>query len=113
MKAKFLSLLALASISAITLSSCNNPSKVKTVIEKGVKSYKAASKTDAVRYLKAKHRMEMANDIYNGYIAPLPCSTCNGYGVVYQIDAYGNAITDYYGNILYSYCPHCNGTGRQ
>ena len=113
MKAKHLFLLALVSISAIAFSSCKNASKAKPLIEDVVKSYKAASKTDAVRYWKARNRVDMANKIYDGYIAPTPCSTCNGYGVVYQIDAYGNAITDYYGNIQYFYCPHCNGTGKE
>lgn len=94
-------------------SSCKNASKAKPVIEEVVNSYKAASKSDAIRYLKTKNRMEMAEDLYNEITAPDPCSTCNGYGVVYQIDSYGNPVTDYYGNIQFLYCPSCGGTGQE
>lgn len=113
MKAKRLCLLMFVTASAIAFSSCKNVSKIKPLVDDVLKSYKAASKTDAIRYLKAKNRMDIVNRIRSGHIVPTPCSTCNGYGVVYQIDAYGNAVTDYYGNILYFYCPHCNGTGKE
>lgn len=93
--------------------SCRNASKAKPVIEEVVNSYKAASKSDAIRYLKTKNRMEMAEDLYNEITVPNPCSTCNGYGVVYQIDSYGNPVTDYYGNIQFLYCPSCGGTGQE
>lgn len=93
--------------------SCGKPSKAKPLIEDAVEAYKAANRSDAIRYLKTKNRIEMAEDIYNNYISSSPCSMCNGYGVVYKTDAYGNAITDYYGNVLLFFCPTCGGSGEE
>lgn len=100
-------------VAALALSSsCKNASKAKPIVDEVVNSYKAASKSDAIRYLKMQNRIQMAEDIYNDLTAPNPCSTCNGYGVVYQIDPYGNAVRDYYGNVQFFYCPTCGGTGQ-
>ena len=93
--------------------SCGKASKAKPLIEDAVETYKAANRSDAIRYLKTKNRIEMAEDIYNNYISSSPCSMCNGYGVVYKTDAYGNAITDYYGNVQLFFCPVCGGSGEE
>lgn len=92
-----------------TISSCRG--KGKRVAEKVYKEYKAASKSDAVQYLKRKNQYDQAKKIYDG-IFNSPCNTCNGYGVVYLVDAYGYAITDYNGNYQFQLCPHCGGTGE-
>lgn len=45
--------------------------------------------------------------------APQPvtvsCSHCQGNGMVYATDMYGNLIYDYYGNPQVVYCPQCGG----
>lgn len=87
-------------------------STVKELVNRAEEKFRSANQSDAVRYLKTKHRIEMAEDIYNNHISPSPCPTCNGYGVVYRIDAYGNAITDAYGNIQFLFCPMCGGSGQ-
>lgn len=94
------------------ISSCNKASKARPIIEKAAAEWRAASKSDAVRYLKTQNRIQMAEDIYNGYTSSTPCSTCNDYGVVYQVDTYGNIVTDYNGNVQYFFCPTCGGTGH-
>ena len=101
-------LLLIVALSALSLS-CNG---FKKGARYAYKEYQAASKSDAVRYLKSQNRKQMAEDLYNDYIASSPCSTCNGYGVVYEIDSYGNAITDGYGNVQLFFCPDCGGNGQ-
>lgn len=96
---------------SLVLASCGKASKAKPIIEKAYKEYKAASKSDAVQYLKWKNRYEQAERIYNE-VTTSPCGTCNGYGVVYLVDEYGYAITDYNGNYQFQFCPHCGGTGQ-
>lgn len=101
----------LAILFAGMLSSCRNVSKAKPVIEDIYKEYKAASKSDAVKYLKWKNRYEQAERVYNNTIHT-PCGTCNGYGVVYLVNEYGQALTDYDGNYQFQLCPNCGGTGE-
>ncbi|MBQ2980142.1 MAG: hypothetical protein IJE18_08565 [Bacteroidaceae bacterium] len=92
--------------------SCRNSSNTKLFVDKAVKEYRAASKSDAVRYLKTQNRINQAERLIDNYYSSSSCSTCNGYGVVYQVDAYGNVITDYYGNTIYYFCPTCGGSGN-
>lgn len=92
-----------------TMSSCGG--KGKRIGEKIYQEYKAASKSDAVQYLKLKSRFEQAERIYNDMVYS-PCATCNGYGVVYLVDEYGYAITDAYGNYQFRFCPTCGGSGK-
>lgn len=89
--------------------SCRNSSKAKRFVEKAVNEYRAASKSDAVRYLKTRNRINKAKELLDNYTSSSSCSTCNGYGVVYQVDIYGNVITDYYGNTIFYFCPECGG----
>ena len=39
----------------------------------------------------------------------VPCPHCQGNGMVYATDIYGNLIYDYYGNTQVVYCPQCGG----
>lgn len=39
----------------------------------------------------------------------IPCPHCQGNGMVYATDMYGNLIYDYYGNPQVVYCPQCGG----
>lgn len=110
---KTINCICVVAILSLGFSSCNKASKVTPIVEKAASEWKAANESDAIRFLKMKNRLQMAEDIYNGYIAPSPCFTCNGYGVVYQIDLNGNVVTDGYGNIQYYFCPTCSGTGRR
>lgn len=64
--------------------SCGKASKAKPLIEDTVETYKAANRSGAIRYLKTKNRIEIAENIYNSYISSSPCSMCNGYGIVYK-----------------------------
>lgn len=41
------------------------------------------------------------------------CGQCGGTGAVYMLDAYGNYMTDYYGNPVVGPCGACGGTGQQ
>ena len=41
----------------------------------------------------------------------IPCPHCQGNGMVYATDMYGNLIYDYYGNPQVVYCPQCGGNG--
>ena len=91
--------------------SCKNPKPVGEAVKKFAKKYRAASKSDALRDLKFKHRFEKAQELYDNYTSSSPCGTCNGYGVVYQVDSYGNVITDYDGNTIFYFCPSCGGSG--
>lgn len=112
MKKTIVSSMALGIVCSLSFLSCGKASKAKPVIEKAYKEYKAASKSDAVQYLKWKHRYEQAERIYNEITTLSPCGTCNGYGVVYLVDEYGYAITDYNGNYQFQLCPYCGGTGK-
>lgn len=94
------------------LFSCGKASKAKPLLQKAYREYKAASKSDAVQYLKWKNRYEHAERIYNDAVSN-PCTVCNGYGVVYLVNEYGYAITDYEGNYQFSFCPACGGTGEE
>ena len=40
----------------------------------------------------------------------IPCPHCQGNGMVYVTDTYGNMMFDYYGNPQVTYCPQCGGT---
>lgn len=39
----------------------------------------------------------------------ITCPHCQGNGMVYATDMYGNLIYDYYGNPQVVYCPQCGG----
>lgn len=39
----------------------------------------------------------------------ITCPQCQGNGIVYATDIYGNVIYDYYGNPQVVYCPKCRG----
>ena len=41
----------------------------------------------------------------------ITCPQCQGNGIVYATDMYGNVIYDYYGNAQTTYCPNCQGNG--
>ena len=91
--------------------SCKNPRPAEEAVKTMVKKYQAASKSDAVRYLRYKHKYEQAQELYDDYMSSSPCGTCNGCGVVYEVDSYGNVITDYDGNTIFYFCPTCGGSG--
>lgn len=40
------------------------------------------------------------------------CPQCQGAGMVYMTDMYGNVVFDYYGNPQVVPCPNCGGTGQ-
>lgn len=40
------------------------------------------------------------------------CPYCNGVGVVYVTDIYGNVLVDYYGNPQTTTCSNCGGGGQ-
>ena len=40
------------------------------------------------------------------------CPYCNGGGIVYVTDMYGNVLVDYYGNPQTSSCGNCGGSGQ-
>lgn len=40
------------------------------------------------------------------------CPYCNGGGIVYATDMYGNVLADYYGNPQTSSCVNCGGSGQ-
>ena len=86
--------------------SCRNTSKTTDFVKKAVNKYRAANESDAIRYLKMRNRINQVEKLINNNTSY--CSTCNGYGVVYQIDEYGNVITDYYGNTIFYLCPSCS-----
>lgn len=98
---------------SMLIASCGKASKAEPIVKEAIEAYKAANRSDAVRYLKMKHRLEMAENVYNNYISSYPCSMCNGYGVVYKTDDYGNAVTDDYGNVQLFFCPTCGGSGEE
>lgn len=105
--------IALTTIAANTVaSSCNKAPKSVPVIKKAYDEIRAASKSDAIQYLKWQHRLEQAERVYNN-LTVNPCVYCNGYGVVYQVDQYGNALIDYNGNYQIVFCPACGGTGEK
>ena len=41
----------------------------------------------------------------------VPCPHCQGNGMVYATDMYGNVVFDYYGNPQVVNCPQCGGHG--
>ena len=99
-------------LSGMALLSCNKASKVVPEAKKLYQEYRAASKSNAIKYHKMKNNYERAQQIYEG-LTDNTCNTCNGYGVVYLVNEFGTPITDYYGNYQYQYCPCCGGTGQQ
>lgn len=40
------------------------------------------------------------------------CPYCNGGGIVYATDMYGNVLVDYYGNPQTTTCGNCRGSGQ-
>ena len=40
------------------------------------------------------------------------CPYCNGGGIVYATDMYGNVLVDYYGNPQTITCGNCGGSGQ-
>lgn len=58
------------------------------------------------------------DDDYNEYEETAPqayyatCPYCNGGGIVYATDMYGNVLADYYGNPQTSSCGNCGGSGQ-
>lgn len=40
------------------------------------------------------------------------CPYCNGGGIVYATDMYGNVLVDYYGNPQTASCGNCGGSGQ-
>lgn len=40
------------------------------------------------------------------------CPYCNGGGIVYVTDMYGNVLVDYYGNPQTITCGNCGGSGQ-
>lgn len=70
------------------------------------------------KYRRAKQRVEKI-DKYLGEdedpeSTPQPvsidCPRCQGNGMVYMTDMYGNVVFDYYGNPQVVTCPNCGGT---
>ncbi|MBQ9312131.1 MAG: hypothetical protein IJ213_03695 [Bacteroidales bacterium] len=75
--------------------------------------YKSVTESDAYRFYKMQNRVHKFNQlreyIYSSYVKK--CDMCNGWGILYISDEYGNAILDNYGNIQYVYCGKCHGEG--
>ena len=74
--------------------------------------------TKAVKSYESKPRMRRlhhGNDDASSYQQPtiVMCGQCNGTGMVYLLDGYGNIMTDYYGNPQIAPCPACGGSGQQ
>ncbi len=95
----------------LTLCGCKDARTTKKVIDTVRKEYKALNSNNAYKYHKYKHRYETAKKYINNSNQTHLCGTCNGYGVLYLIDAYGNAITDGYGNFQFTSCSNCGGNG--
>lgn len=109
MKLKKVFLFIIVSLAATAFISCGGKAKS---VERIIQEYKAASKSDAARFLRLQHSHERAERLYNNLISN-PCVSCNGYGVVYLVDNNGFPITDYAGNYQFMFCPTCGGTGEK
>lgn len=72
------------------------------------------------KYRKIKKSAKRANDFFEeddeAERTPQPvytiCPQCQGNGMVYMTDIYGNMVFDYYGNPQVTYCPRCGGIGQ-
>lgn len=108
---KKFSLLVVILACAFCFSSCNGKSAKTTerVVKEAFQEYRKVSQNDGVRYLRTKHKLEQIDNAINQRNV---CHTCDGYGVVYHIDNYGNIITDYYGNPALFTCDQCGGSGK-
>lgn len=108
---KRFSLLVAGLACVLCLSSCNGKTAKTTgrVVKEAWQEYRKVSQSNGVRYLKAKNKLEQIDNAINRYNV---CDACDGWGVVYHVDNYGNIITDYYGNPALFTCDYCGGSGK-
>jgi len=96
---------------ALSLVSCKNGKQAKQIINVVKNEYKALNESSAYKNAKARLRYERAKEYINSSYTYSICSTCNGYGMLYLADEYGNAVTDYNGNFTFVECEDCRGNG--
>lgn len=96
--------------------------KASKYIERESKAFED-EESSALRTYKNKRRADRIRDNIDNLLEEdeeeyvpqqtiIQCPQCNGGGIVYVVDAYGNIVTDYYGNAQTMYCPNCQGQGR-
>lgn len=96
--------------------------KASKYIERESKAFED-EESSALKTYKNKRRAERVRDNIEDFFEEdeeeyvpqqtiIQCPQCNGGGIVYVVDAYGNIVTDYYGNAQTMYCPNCQGQGR-
>ena len=102
---------------SFVLFSCNAKTarKAEELAKKTYEDYKVArEKNPGIRYkeeeLKNKLSETWNNKEEKRYVSKI-CGQCGGGGVCYQLDSYGNIMTDIYGNPLLFQCPVCHGSG--
>lgn len=76
-----------------------------------LRTYKNKRRADRLRENIDEHLEEDAEEYVPQQIV-IQCTQCNGGGIVYVVDGFGNIVTDYYGNAQTMYCPNCKGQGR-
>lgn len=71
------------------------------------------------KYRKAKRSADRAQEFFEEdeqqatpQAVTITCPYCQGNGMVYATDAYGNVVFDYYGNPQVTFCPKCQGNGQ-
>ncbi len=105
---KFIFILGISIFLPIVLTSCKDARSNKKIIDTIRKEYKALNNNNGAKY---RYRYETAKrHVENSYNYRI-CLTCNGYGILYSVDLYGNPIVDYYGNFQFTGCHNCNGYG--
>lgn len=87
------------------------PNQTKKALDIVRKEYKALNENQGIKYLKYKHRMETAKELIGSSSSYSLCYSCNGYGVLYLVNEYGNPILDYNGNFTFTTCQDCGGNG--
>lgn len=108
---KHLFILGIVLCGTMSLVSCKNGKQAKQIYNVVRKEYKALNENNAYKNAKARFRYERAKEYLNDSYTYSLCSSCNGYGVLYLADEYGNAIVDDYGNFSFVQCDDCDGNG--
>lgn len=102
---------------SVVLFSCNAKTarKAEEFAKKTYEEYKVTrEKNPGIRY-KEEELKNKLSETWNKkeekrYVRKI-CGQCGGGGVCYQLDSYGNIMTDIYGNPLLFQCPVCLGSG--
>lgn len=81
--------------------------QVKAIYE----GYRAFTESDAYKCYKAYHRAQTVKNLLASQPSYSLCEKCNGYGILYLVDSYGNPMLDAYGNYSTVICDNCQGYG--